>query len=256
VPLARTTQAMRLAAIASLFNFLERRDFIQHNPAREIKRPRIPTAPTRKDYLDLQEATALLQCQAQRVATHKEGSYLSALHHRDLTLLCLALATGRRCLGLVSLKHDQLDLKRRELRVNYEKGRAGRVLPVIGWAINVCAEYMQKARPRLLKGRVDAGWLFPGNRHEHVARGTFANMLGRLHARAADENPDLEAFAEKHLSPHCLRVSFATLLFKGGCDIRSVNELMLHRNLSTTARYTPIPLEDLRRVVRVAHPRA
>jgi site-specific recombinase XerD len=59
----------------------------------------------------------------------------------------------------------------------------------------------------------------------------------------------------KRITWHSLRVSFATLLFANGCDIRSVNELLLHRLLSTTAQYTPIPVDDLRQVCRMAHPR-
>jgi integrase/recombinase XerD len=70
------------------------------------------------------------------------------------------------------------------------------------------------------------------------------------------ENPDLQELPGKHITWQSLRVSFATLLFANGCAIRSVNELMLHRSLSSTARYTPIPVEDLRQVCRTAHPRA
>ncbi len=74
--------------------------------------------------------------------------------------------------------------------------------------------------------------------------------------RAVRENRDLTDLPGKRVTWHSLRVSFAGLLFSNGCDIRSVSELLLHRLLSTTAAYTPIPVDDLRRVFRTAHPRA
>ncbi|MCK6472897.1 MAG: tyrosine-type recombinase/integrase, partial [Planctomycetes bacterium] len=80
--------------------------------------------------------------------------------------------------------------------------------------------------------------------------------LFALHAQTVAENPDLTELADKTLTPHGLRVTFAKLLFNGGCNLRSVNELMLHDRLSTTARYTPIHLEELRSTCRTAHPRA
>ena len=74
-------------------------------------------------------------------------------------------------------------------------------------------------------------------------------------ARTIAANSDLTDLPRKTITWHSLRVSFATLLFSNGCPIRSVNELMLHRCLSTTARYTPIPIEDMQVVWRTAHPR-
>ena len=129
-------------------------------------------------------------------------------------------------------------------------------MPVADWTVNVCALYIREARPLLLRGRRDRGYLFPGSKRDTVSPCTFYGILKRLHGRAAEENADLENFGAKRLSPHGLRVTTATLLFRGGCDIRSINEILLHENLSTTARYTPIPQDDLRRAVRHAHPRA
>lgn len=254
--LSVSSQARVLAVVVSYYKYLEQRTLILSSPARELKIPMVPKGVTAKDHLDLQEATALIQTQARRVVAEPKGSKPWALEHRNLAMLCLALATGRRSKGLLTIKLGQLDLLRRELRVDREKGRPGRVLPVITWATDVCRLYLKEARPLLLEGRKDRGWLFPGTRNERASNDSFANALNLVHRQTVEENPDLEALARKHLSPHCLRVSFATLLFKGGCDIRSVNELMLHTKLSTTARYTPIPLEDLRRVCRLAHPRA
>ena len=255
-PLAPTTQRTRMAEVLGYYRFLERRGLIVGNPARKIRLSKMSIRSTPKDYLELQEATALVQTQAKRILEHSEGSYLRAIENRNLVMVCIALATGRRSSSLCSLKTEWLDTRRNELRIEREKGVVGRVLPVAGWAIDVSKMYLKESRPRLLVGRLDEDWLFPGNRNQHVAPVSFAAGLQRLFKQTVEENPDLEDLAEKRISPHCLRVSFATLLFTNGCNIRSVNELMLHRKLSTTARYTPIPLDDLRRVCRRAHPRA
>jgi site-specific recombinase XerD len=98
--------------------------------------------------------------------------------------------------------------------------------------------------------------MFPGTVSPQIGNETFRMMLTAVQKQTVAENPDLTELPGKNLTPHSLRVSFAKLLFNGGCNIRSINELMMHNRLSTTAYYTPIPLEDLRRVCRTAHPRA
>jgi integrase/recombinase XerD len=255
-PLSKGTQVTRLTPVLAYYRFLERGGLVLANPAKSIRLPRMPRNVTRKDYLDLQEANALIQTQATRVLSLKKGSPRWAERSRDLAMFCLALATGRRRQSLLSLKVSELDLLRNELRVVREKGRPGRVLPVARWAVDVCRIYLDRARGCLLRGREDKGFLFPGSMNDSVSPCAFYGVVRRLHRCAAEENPDLEELANKRITPHSLRVSFATLLFRGGCNIRSINELMLHSSLSTTARYTPIPFEDLQRVCRQTHPRA
>ncbi len=254
--LKRSTQLTRLTPVLAFYRYAERRGLVLANPGKGVKLPRVPRRNTPKDYLDLQEATALVQTQARRVLSYTEGTFKWAEMHRNLAMICLVLCTGRRRQGLLSLRVKDLDTARCELRVEWEKSRAGRVVPVAKWAMDVCKIYLEKARSRVLGEREDKGWLFPGTIGDKMAGFSFVGILRKLKQRTVDENPDLETLSTKHLTPHGLRVSFATLLFKGGCNIRSINELMLHSSLSTTARYTPIPLEDLRRACRLAHPRA
>lgn len=254
--LKKSTQQTRLIPVLAFYRWAERLRLILSNPAKKLKLPKVPRRNTPKDYVDLQEATALIQTQARRVVACKVGSFKWAEESRNLAIISMALATGRRRQSLLSLTLNHVDLQRNELRIEWEKGKAGRVLPVAKWAMDIVRIYLNGARRRLIGNREDKGYLFPGTVNEVVAGESFRGTLERIHHRAVEENPDLEGFGDKHLSPHSLRVSFATLLFKGGCNIRSVNELMLHSSLSTTARYTPIPLEDLRRACRLAHPRA
>lgn len=255
-PLKQSTQATRLIPVLAYYRWLESSGRILTNPAASLRLPPMRHTESPRDYLDLQEATALLQSQAAYALTFPAGSYRRAEEERNLAMVSLAIATGRRRQSLLDLRVEQLDFERRELRIAWEKSMAGRVLPVAGWAVDVCRIFVNGARNRLLEGRVDDGYLFPGSMNGKVAAPSFYGVIRRMQARAVADNPDLEAFGAKHLTPHGLRVSFATLLFKGGCNIRSINELMLHRSLSTTARYTPIPLEDLQRVCRRTHPRA
>jgi site-specific recombinase XerD len=105
-------------------------------------------------------------------------------------------------------------------------------------------------------GRRSTSRLFLTARRAKIGKRAVNRFLDDLQRETVECNPDLVELAGKHITSHSLRVSFAKLLFDGGCDIRTVNELMLHERLSTTARYTPVPLEDLRRACRLAHPRA
>jgi site-specific recombinase XerD len=253
--LSRDTQHTRMSAVKSYYLFLERRGLITVNVARAVKLPKLGKRVTTKDYLSLQEATALLQTQFRHVQLYRPGSYRWAKEMLTLALFCLAVATGRRRTSLLSIKTQDLDFERSEIRIEREKGKAGRVLPVAAWAMEPAKEYADRARP-VLDWHKDNPWLFVGERSPRLGEATFSGLLRLLQHTTVTENPDLEELAGKKLTPHSLRVSFATLLFKGGADIRTVNELMDHEHLSTTARYTPIPLEDLRRACRLAHPRA
>jgi site-specific recombinase XerD len=147
-----------------------------------------------------------------------------------------------------------LDFMRDEIRVEHEKGKTGRVLPVAHWAMVAAKEYLEKARHRFATaGQSDL--FFIGKRKPRVTVHTN-DTLKELQRQTVEENPDLSELATKNLTTHGLRVTFAKLLFNGGCNLRSVNELMLHNRLSTTAYYTPLSLEELRSACRVAHPRA
>jgi site-specific recombinase XerD len=255
---ARSTQGTAIITVKSLYAWLCKRSFIIHNPAKPLTPPSGPKRLTvHKDHFTLQEATALIQTQAAMVEQHDavESSRYRALEIRNLALLSLALATGRRVHGLVGLRLDEVDLERNEIRVEREKGRTGRVLPVAAWAMATVRTYINDARPVTLKGATSP-WLFVSQSADVLCTRGVAFVLAAAVAETIQRNPDLTDLPAKRISTHSLRVSFATLLFQGGANIRSINELMLHASLTTTGRYTPIPLSDLRRVLLTAHPRA
>ncbi|MCZ7647430.1 MAG: tyrosine-type recombinase/integrase [Planctomycetota bacterium] len=251
--LSPSAQAKRLSALKTYYRFLERTNVLPVDVSKRLVLPKTPRGVTKRDYLSLQEATALLQTQAKRVVETPPKKLKWAIEFRNLAFFALAIATGRRRGGLFDLKVGDLDFKRDEIRVEKEKGRTGRVLPVAHWAMLVAKAYIETARPRFQSAGSDR--LFISKRNGSLSH-QVNEALFALHAQTVAESPDLTELADKTLTPHGLRVTFAKLLFNGGCNLRSVNELMLHDRLSTTARYTPIHLEELRSTCRMAHPRA
>lgn len=255
-PLARSTCATRVLQVQSFYRWCAARGLIAIDPSRDLGVHAPRSRVVVRDRLSFQAATALVQSCAGIVATAPVGTHTHAEALRNLAAICLALTTGRRIGGMTTLRVADLDVALCELRVEREKGATGRVLPVAGWAVAVLAQYLRDARPLLARGH-DAPWLFlnqPGD--GPITRIALRWVLARLIDRTKEENPDLTELATSRITWHSLRVTFAaTLLFANGCDIRSVNELMLHRRLSTTARYTPVPIEELRQVFRRTHPR-
>jgi site-specific recombinase XerD len=254
-PLARSTLSTHVAVVRGFYRWLTVQGRIIADPSRRMELRSVSSRVVVRQPLTEQEVTALIQTQAALVTAAPSGTITRAKALRNLTAVCLALATGRRIGGMTRLRVDDLDLTRRELRVAREKGRMGRVLPVAAWAVEVVALYLREARPLLMHGDA-APWLFlSGAGDGPITRESLGWILDEMLARTMRDNPDLEELPSKRLSWHSLRVSFAKLLFSNGCDIRSVNELLLHTCPSTTARYTPIPVDNLRRAFRSAHPR-
>jgi integrase/recombinase XerC len=254
-PLSRCSQVTRIATVKSLYAWMYRRGLTITNAAAPLILPALPPRPVQADHLSLQETIALLQTQAARAAAFAPGSYRWAIEIRDLAVIALGLATGRRRSGIRDLHVADVDRERGELRVAREKGTNGRVLPIAAWAVAILGTYIDRARP-VLCWQVGNDWLFLGEDGPQLGRNTMASILERAHAATIAANPDLTELASKRLTPHSLRVSFAHLLFQGGADIRTINDLMLHQHLGTTARYTPVDLTDLRRIGATAHPRA
>ena len=248
------TQSARLEALRSYYRFMNRRGLTLADVSRELRMPKTRKYVTKRDFLTLQETTALLQTQAKRTTLFPHGNRNWALEVRNLAYFSLAVATGRRMHGLADLTVGNLDFEHNEIRVEREKGKTGRVLPVAQWAMLAAKEYIEKARP-LFATAPETDLLFV-NWKAARASGDINDTLDALRKQTAQENPDLEELAGKRVTMHCLRVTFAKLLFNGGCNFRSINELMLHDRLSSTAYYIPIPLEDLRSACRQAHPRA
>ncbi|RLB29071.1 MAG: tyrosine recombinase XerC [Deltaproteobacteria bacterium] len=232
----RTTIARKLSALKSFFRYLELRGLAPFNPAVEITTPKqekyIPT------YLPIDDMFALLE------QPDKEKE----LGLRDLAILELLYSSGLRVSELVTLNIERLDLNSRLVRVS-GKGGKERLLPVgrkATVAIKECLEHTEKTRKKAGYSKTQ-GPLFLNYRGGRLS----ARSVNRLVKRYSKECGII-----MEISPHSIRHTFATHLLDGGADLRSIQELLGHVNLSTTQKYTHVSIDKLMEVYDKSHPRS
>ena len=168
----------------------------------------------------------------------------SPLGLRDRAMLELMYATGLRVSELTGLQMTQLHLNQGTIRV-LGKGGKERLVPIGEQALDWLRRYFEEARPMLMKG-AQSEYVFVTSRRTGMTRQAFWHTVSR-HARAAGIN--------KKISPHDLRHSFATHLLNHGADLRVVQLLLGHSDLSTTQIYTHVAREGLKRLHEKHHPR-
>jgi integrase/recombinase XerD len=227
------SQARHLVAIRQLCRFLVRERIVKLDPAADVDLPR-PTRPL-PVFLDVTEVEKLLAAPDQKTPRGL----------RDHAMIEVLYATGLRVTELVSLNAENLDTERGFLLVR-GKGNKERVVPVGQVALRALADYVDHARPSFAKERqVDALFLRGGG--EAMTRQGFWKLL-KQHARTAG--------IQKPISPHKLRHSFATHLLERGADLRAVQQMLGHADLSTTEIYTHVNRARLKQIYGEHHPRA
>lgn len=232
---AASTVARKLASIKAFYRFLTAERYIRRNPAevleaasRGLHLPKV---------LSVQEVERLLD----------EPNLGTLDGYRDKTMLELLYATGMRVSELVNVPMKNVDMKMQYVIV-MGKGSKERMLPLGRNALHYLEHYLSVVRPQLLHGKPDAaaelfvtGWGGPMTRERFyeiiVAYGKSAGI-------------------SKRVTPHMLRHSFATHLLNNGTDLRIVQELLGHADISTTQIYTHLDVERLREVYDKTHPRA
>ncbi len=231
--LSPRSQARALSAIRSLHRLLFAEKLTPLDPADELDAPR----PGRRlpELLSHDEIAGLLAAPDPR----------SAAGLRDRAMLELLYATGLRVSELVSLGLNDVNLETRVLKAR-GKGDKERIVPVGAPAAEAVKAYLAAARERLLRGRRSKD-LFVTPRGGRMTRQGFAKLLGR-YARAAG--------IRRRISPHKLRHSFATHLLEGGADLRAVQEMLGHADVSTTQIYTHVDRSHVKRLYDRFHPRA
>jgi len=162
---------------------------------------------------------------------------------RDKAMLEVLYATGLRVTELVSLRIDQVSLTQGVVRV-IGKGNRERLVPLGETAVDTLQAFMSLGRPELLKHHSDI--VFPSKRGTKMTRQTFWHRI-KIYAKLAD--------IRVHLSPHTLRHAFATHLLNHGADLRVVQMLLGHSDLSTTQIYTYVATERLTHIIQDHHPR-
>ncbi len=232
-PVAATTLARKVACLRSFYRHLRREGAIEHDPTAELRGPRKPQRLPR--VLSREEVAQLLSA--------PQGA--GALAQRDRALLELMYACGLRASEAVGLTLADLDLEEGMLCAR-GKGAKERVVPVGRQALSALHVYFRSARPELLGSGVQQR-VFLNRRGTPLTRqGLYKIVQG--HARRVG--------LEERMSPHTLRHSFATHLLAGGCDLRSLQEMLGHADLATTQVYTHLSAERLKDAYFSAHPRA
>jgi len=181
--------------------------------------------------------------EVQRLLAQPTGNSPAAL--RDRALLETMYACGLRASEAIELELTPRDLEAGILRT-HGKGSKERIVPIGSKAIETLRVYLARARPRLV-GLRDEPRVFVNLRGTGLSRQGLYKIVQR-HARSAG--------LEDRMSPHTLRHTFATHLLAGGCDLRSLQEMLGHADIGTTQIYTHLSTERLREVYFDAHPRA
>ena len=224
--------ARQLSSFRRFYRFMMRETQITVDPTAQIAMPKIGRSLPKS--LTEAEVDALLE--APTVA--------DPLGHRDRTMLEVLYATGLRVSELVSLKHNQVNLNQGVMRV-VGKGNRERLIPLGDEAVGWLQQFMQGPRVEILLER-QTDYLFPTRRGDRMTRQAFWHIIKRYSKKAG---------VEKELSPHTLRHAFATHLLNHGADLRVVQMLLGHSDLSTTQIYTHVARERLKDLHSQHHPR-
>ncbi|MDH7499294.1 MAG: site-specific tyrosine recombinase XerD [candidate division NC10 bacterium] len=222
-----------ISCLRSFFRFCLEEGVLSSDPTSHLQSPRFRTGLPRA--LTLEEVEGLLSAPAGQ----------SVREIRDKAMLEVLYATGMRVSELVGLSLNAVDLVVGYVRC-IGKGSKERIIPLGSSAIRHLKRYLESSRPHLLKGRLSPH-LFIGSGGRPLSRQRFWRLI-RTYA--------LRAGISKRVTPHTLRHSFATHLLERGADIRSVQMMLGHSDISTTQIYTHVAREWLKEIYLRYHPRA
>ena len=224
--------ARQLSSFRRFFRFMMREGLSTTDPTAQIAMPKIgrslPKSLTEAEVESLLEAPTVSD----------------PLGHRDRTMLEVLYATGLRVSELVSLMHNQVNLNQGVMRV-IGKGNRERLIPLGDEAVKWLQQFTQGPRVEILLER-QTDYLFPTRRGDRMTRQAFWHIIKRYSKKAG---------INKELSPHTLRHAFATHLLNHGADLRVVQMLLGHSDLSTTQIYTHVARERLKELHSQHHPR-
>lgn len=228
------TIARHIASIRSFHHFLILDKIVDHDPTVHIETPH-PELKLPK-VLNTDEVDTLLNT----------PDLTTTLGLRDKAMLELMYATGMRVSELVNLNINDVHLSLGFVRC-LGKGNKERIIPIGKMATEALKEYLEKARPKLINHKNKTDSLFMNHHGQRLSRQGFWKILKQMAVKAG---------IEKELTPHTLRHSFATHLLENGADLRSVQELLGHSDISTTQIYTHVTKTRLKDVYNQFHPRA
>jgi integrase/recombinase XerD len=231
--LSAKSVARQLAALRHFFQFLVKEGRLQADPAREVEAPHLSHSLPK--YLNFQEVEALLA----------QPDPSTPIGLRDRAMLELLYATGMRVSELLSVRWEDFEANLGIVRC-LGKGNKERLIPVGKSALRATEAYLRHGRSALAKHR-EVPYLFLNQRGGPLSRVGFWKILGAYGRRAG---------IRVSLTPHMVRHSFATHLLERGADLRSIQTMLGHSDISTTQIYTHVLKERLRQVYQTHHPRA
>lgn len=215
------TKAHYLTVFNNFYSYLTKENIIKVNPCETIKMPKLEKK--LPEYLTIEEIDKLLDIKTN-----------TAYEKRNKAMLEMLYATGMRISELINLTMSNIYLEDNMVKV-YGKGSKERIIPFNDYAKNYLIDYLEFGRSELL-GIKNSEYVFISSRHSKITRQAFFKILKKLCE---------EAGINKNISPHILRHSFATHLLHNGADLRIVQELLGHSDISTTQIYTHLSNEKL-----------
>jgi len=231
---SKQTIARKAAALRSFFKYQIKRGRMSANPAQSVRTPK----------LDKKLPTFLSVDEVERLISIPESESFTGC--RDRAILELLYSAGLRTFELVALNHEDIDLARQTLRTR-GKGMKERINPIGRYATEALQTYIQRKFQHADFHRFDKNAVFVNFRGARLTTRSIRRMLSGYIT---------EAGLSIDVTPHTLRHSFATHLLQRGADLRIVQELLGHENISTTQIYTHITDQDMRDIYNKAHPRA
>jgi len=229
-----TTKARKVAAAKSFFKFMVAEGNIKDDPTQNIGSPKMGKSLPKP--ISVSQAMLLLE-QPAKLSTPEAK--------RDRAMLELLYASGMRVSELVSLNLGDINIDSGDVRC-FGKGHKERIIPIAPRAVLTIKEYLQEGRPHLARADTEQA-LFLNVRGDRLTRQGLWQII-KGYAKSAE--------LDAEITPHTLRHSFATHMLNGGADLRSVQELLGHANISTTQVYTHLTTEHIRRIYEKSHPRA
>ena len=229
---ATSTISRNLASIRSFYQYISKNKLIDHDPTAELESPKVEKK--LPQILSPEEVELLLE----------QPQCVDLKGYRDKAMLELLYATGIRVSELIQLDLSDLNMDMAYIRCN--KGTKERMIPIGSMAIGALKEYLNKSRPLLIQSS-DETALFVNINGSRLTRQGFWKIIKQYKNQAQ---------INKDITPHTLRHSFAAHLLENGADLRSIQEMLGHSDISSTQIYAQIAKNRIKDIYKKTHPRA
>lgn len=230
---AVSTISRNIAALKSFYQYLVKENYLEHDPAEKLETPKLEKKLPK--ILSISEVEELL----------KQPNVRLSVGLRDKAMLELLYATGIRVSEIIALNISDVNLDMGYVKC-YGKGSKERIVPLGSIAVKSVHEYMNKGRAKIVRTYEEPA-LFLNHHGNRLTRQGFWKIIKKYASQAN---------IVKEITPHTLRHSFATHLLENGADLRSVQEMLGHADISTTQIYTQVTKNPLKEVYDKTHPRA